>query len=56
MNDERLQDEIDIRALLLTAEPHDIDVAVAAVRLIASRRCHRGRDLDTALSAYLRRR
>lgn len=50
---ERPQDVADLRALLRTATPPDLELARRAVELITLRGYHRGRDLVSGLTALL---
>ena len=50
----RPRDIGDLRALISTASPADIGPARAALRTIAERGYHRGRELETELDALLR--
>jgi predicted nucleotidyltransferase len=52
VDDTRLQDALDLRALLHTAAPEDLAVTTDAIRLIAERGYHRGRDLEALLGRY----
>lgn len=50
---DRPQDIADLRALLRHVSPDDLTLARAAIRLMTSRGCHRGRDLEAALNHLL---
>jgi hypothetical protein len=52
-DDRRPQDLVDLRALLHIASRDEIERARQALRLIAARGFHRGRDLDAALDSLL---
>lgn len=54
-DDDRPQDDVDLRALIATAVPEDIDLASDAVGLIVERGAHRDRDLRQHLAAALAR-
>ena len=50
----RPQDIADLRSLLDTANPDDVDAAYDVLRLIVERQYHRGRDLTGALDELRR--
>jgi hypothetical protein len=51
--DRRPQDAIDLQSLLGVGDSSELARARESVRLIAARRCTRGRDLETDLDALL---
>jgi hypothetical protein len=52
VDDTRLQDAIDLRALLLAATPSDLREVESSIALIQQRGYHRGRDLAGLLQQY----
>jgi hypothetical protein len=50
----RPQDRIDLKALFAVAGPADVQLAVASLRLITDRGCHRGRDLQSLFEQWRR--
>jgi predicted nucleotidyltransferase len=52
VDDTRMQDAIDLRALLGGATPADLDTARSALELITARGFHRGRDLMAILRKH----
>jgi hypothetical protein len=54
-SDRRLQDTLDVQALMVEATPDDLDLASAALDLIAERGYHRGKDLQAEYRSLLAR-
>jgi hypothetical protein len=54
-SDQRLQDTLDVQALMIEATPDDLDLASAALDLIAERGYHRGKDLQAEYRSLLAR-
>jgi hypothetical protein len=54
-SDRRLQDTLDVQALMVEATQADLDLASAALDLIAERGYHRGKDLQAEYQSLLAR-
>ena len=54
-SDRRLQDTLDVQALMVEATPADLEMASAALDLIAERGYHRGKDLQAEYQSLLAR-
>jgi hypothetical protein len=54
-SDRRLQDTLDVQALMIETTPDDLDLASAALDLIAERGYHRGKDLQAEYRSLLAR-
>jgi predicted nucleotidyltransferase len=54
-SDRRPQDTLDVQALMIEAAPDDLDMASAALDLIAERGYHRGKDLQAEYRSLLAR-